>query len=82
MTLIIDGLVTQSRNVAIYRSELWRGFRGPVDRPATPETDVTSGKVKAPQIRTSAKYEKRLSVRKRRTKTVTGEEGYTMDMFE
>ncbi len=82
VTLITDGLVTQSRNVTIYRSELWRSFGAPIDRPAVPETDVTSGEVKASQIRISAKYEKRLSVCTRRTKTVTGEEGYTMDTFE
>ncbi len=82
VTLITDGLVTQSRNVTIYRSELWRGFAGPVDRPGAPETEAASGAINGSQTRTSAKYEKRLSVCKGRIKTVTGEEGYTMDTFE
>ena len=82
VTLITDGLVTQSRNVTIYRSELWRGLGAPIDRPGAPKTEGASGEFKAPKIRTSAKYEKRLSVCKGRNKTVTGEEGYTMNTFE
>jgi hypothetical protein len=82
VTLLTDGLVTQSRNVTSYQSELWRSFGAPIDRPAVPETDETSGKVKASQIPTAAKYEKRLSVCKGRTKTVAREDGYSMDRFE
>lgn len=82
VTLITDGLVTQSRNVTIYRSELWRSFGGSVERPGAPETETGSGAIIEPQIRSTAKYEKRLSVCKGRTKTVTGKEGYTMDRLE
>ena len=82
VTLITDGLMTQSRNVTIYRSELWRSFGAPIDRPGVPDTEEASGEFKAPKIRYSAKYEKRLSICKGRTKTVTREEGYTMDTFE
>lgn len=82
VTLITDGLVTQSRNVTIYRSELWRGFAGPVDRPGAPQVNETSVNASTSLIRRSAHYEKRLRVCKDRSKTVKGEDGYTMDRLE
>ncbi len=82
VTLITDGLVTQSRNVTIYRSELWRGFAAPVDRPGARQVNEPSGNASTSLIRRSAHYEKRLRVCKDRSKTVKGEDGYTMDRLE
>jgi hypothetical protein len=76
VTLITDGLVTQSHRVTRYQSELWRSYGGPTERPRVPDVQET------PQMRFSHSYEKRLRVCKGQTKTVTTDEGYTLDTFE
>ena len=78
VSLITHGLVEQSNRVTVYKSELWRSFGGPVDRP---------GRLKAidgvsPKMRFSHRYERRIRTCNGKTKTVTGYDGFTFPTFE
>ena len=82
VTLITDGLVTKTRNITNYHSELWRVSGGPVERPGAPETAATPGAAKKPLMRYHSTYETRERICKGRIKTVAGQDGYTLDHFE
>ena len=78
VSLITHGLVEQSNRVTVYKSELWRSFGGPEDRP---------GRLKAidgvsPKMRFSHRYERRIRTCNGKTKTVTGYDGFTFPTFE
>ena len=78
VSLITHGLVEQSNRVTVYKSELWRSFGGPEDRP---------GRLKAidgvsPKMQISHSYERRIRICKGKIKMVTGYDGFTLPTFE
>ena len=78
VSLITHRLVEQSNRVTVYKSELWRSFGGPEDRP---------GRLKAidgvsPKMQISHSYERRIRICKGKTKMVTGYDGFTLPTFE
>ena len=78
VSLITHGLVEQSNRVTVYKSELWRSFGGPEDRP---------GRLKAidgvsPKMRFSHSYERLVRICYGKTKMVTRYDGFTFPTFE
>jgi len=83
IALVTDGLVRHSRHRTSYRSVLRYIFAAPMDRPSVaPVVETANEDVQAPKTRVSHSYKELIRVCNRRTKTVTGTQGYTLDTFE
>jgi hypothetical protein len=83
IALVTDGLVRHSRHRTSYRSVLRYILAAPMDQPSVaPVVETANGDVQAPKTRVSHSYKELIRVCNRRTKTVTGTQGYTLDTFE
>jgi len=83
IVLVTDGLVTHSRHMTMYRSALRYLLTAPMHRSTeAPRVENANEDVYTPKTRTSHSYKQLIRVCNRRTKTVTGTQGYTLDTFE
>lgn len=83
VVLVTDGLVTHSRHMTMYRSALRYLLTAPMHRlTEAPRVGNANEDVHILKTRTSHSYKHLVRICNRRTKTVAGTQGYTLDTFE